>query len=390
MKHRPANRDIRISIINGLCVNHDAISTSVVGAARAIEEGLGVRPRVYTYACDFDDLDSRIVHRLSDIWLDEHFRRSDYVIYHFGVYYDLFNTIFLAPQSAARIVRFHNVTPAALLGGNAAVLIEKSLNQIANIGCADAIWADSAFNRQDLVTYGIDPAKITVEPLFVKDEILRRPSPTQMRAKADSDAPVEILFVGRFVPSKGVLDIVEAAAACAADGRKFKIRLVGNTDFSDQDYIRKVRARITALNLDPMIDFIGRVDDATLCALYQSADIFLMPSYHEGFCVPLIEAFAAGCIPLVYEAGNLGALAHDLGDVIETGDVAQLARALAARIDAMGSDPSHVTIAGKTLTRSAYDKQVQTYLETFRYKAFAKRTCQGVIAAKRWDVLNSA
>ena len=41
----------------------------------------------------------------------------------------------------------------------------------------------------------------------------------------------------------------------------------------------------------PDVHFLGHVSNADLTALYDVADVFLCASEHEGFCVPLIEAF---------------------------------------------------------------------------------------------------
>jgi glycosyltransferase involved in cell wall biosynthesis len=49
--------------------------------------------------------------------------------------------------------------------------------------------------------------------------------------------------------------------------------------------------------------FAGHVDDDELRAYYSVADIALCLSEHEGFCVPLLEAMAAGVPVAAYDAG---------------------------------------------------------------------------------------
>ena len=104
----------------------------------------------------------------------------------------------------------------------------------------------------------------------------------------------------------------------------------------------------------PDVHFLGHVSNAMLTALYDIADLFLSASEHEGFCVPLIEAFykripvvayAAAAVPMtmdgagvLYEskdprhvASILNTVLTDtaLGDEIVRGQDAALARLLA-------------------------------------------------------------
>lgn len=74
---------------------------------------------------------------------------------------------------------------------------------------------------------------------------------------------------------------------------------------------------VDGLNLAQRIDFLGRVDDATLVGLYKQATCFLFPSLHEGFGFPLIEAQRCGApvvasrIPVFLEIGGDGFEAFD-------------------------------------------------------------------------------
>jgi glycosyltransferase involved in cell wall biosynthesis len=54
--------------------------------------------------------------------------------------------------------------------------------------------------------------------------------------------------------------------------------------------LQALAARIGARD----VHFLGQVSNEQLAALYEVADLFLSASEHEGFCVPLVEAFHAG------------------------------------------------------------------------------------------------
>jgi len=64
-------------------------------------------------------------------------------------------------------------------------------------------------------------------------------------------------------------------------------------------------------DLRPNTKATGYVDGETLSALYRDASLYLAPSHHEGFGLPLLEAFACGC-PVM--CGDGGALPETAGD----------------------------------------------------------------------------
>jgi len=108
------------------------------------------------------------------------------------------------------------------------------------------------------------------------------------------------------VQSKGVLDLVQSLGILAANPTfPFEAILAGNLGFSDASYLGEVKRLIQRLGLADRVRIEGNVSDARLAELYAAADIFVMPSYHEGFCVPVLEALHAGCVPIAYRAGNL-------------------------------------------------------------------------------------
>jgi len=83
------------------------------------------------------------------------------------------------------------------------------------------------------------------------------------------------------------------------------------------------------------VHFLGHVRNEELTALYDVADLFLCASEHEGFCVPLMEAFHVG-LPVVAYAATAIPATMDGGGVLYTDkDPAHVA----AIVDAVLSDP---------------------------------------------------
>lgn len=75
---------------------------------------------------------------------------------------------------------------------------------------------------------------------------------------------------------------------------------------------------------------VGYVDDKTLSALYSCAAAYLAPSLHEGFGIPVLEAFRCGCPVIASMGGALPEVVGDAGIVVESWDSAIWAETIAS------------------------------------------------------------
>ena len=82
------------------------------------------------------------------------------------------------------------------------------------------------------------------------------------------------------------------------------------------------------LELTGHVDFAGVVDDAGLPELYAGAHAVLLPSLHEGFGLPALEALAAGVPLAVADAGALPQLVAEHGMVLPAVDATAWTEAL--------------------------------------------------------------
>jgi glycosyltransferase involved in cell wall biosynthesis len=330
---RKAGR-LNVAIISGVCVRHDALSASVRDDALAFSEPFGFHARVFTYRNEYPEIDAVEVNNVNQIGFDPYFLNCDLIVYHFGIYYEFFNLIFLGNGAAPQVVRFHNVTPRALLPQNEWPLFERSSTQMYNLQVADAIWPVSELNRQDLLEAElVSKDRIEVIPLCVGDG--------QRRGRL-TDKPVgavRLLFVGRIVKAKGLTDLVYAAAILRAKGIEFSLRIVGEMRFSQPEFVRELKGLILALKLGPHVALVGGVSDDALEGEYSRAHVLVLPSYHEGFCKPVIEALRFGCIPVTYDASNLKYVAQGLSRTVPAGDTGALAAAIAAAARSVAAVP---------------------------------------------------
>ena len=170
--------------------------------------------------------------------------------------------------------------------------LRRTLPRVA--AAADRVIAVSSDTANDLERLlGVPHSRIRVVPNGIQARFFGTPS------VEPPVSPPYILFVGTIEPRKNLPRLVEAHELFRRRGRVEKLVIVGAPGWND------VRVDRTAVEL------LGRVSDEALHALYGSASCLVIPSLHEGFGVPVVEAMAAGC-PVV--AASAGALPEVCGD----------------------------------------------------------------------------
>jgi glycosyltransferase involved in cell wall biosynthesis len=134
-------------------------------------------------------------------------------------------------------------------------------------------------------------------------------------SKPDAVEPV-ILFIGRVVPEKGADLLVKAAVRLANGKRRFKVRIVGSSNFNANDPLTayEQELRRTASQIPDHIEFIPFVDRNRVVEQYHRASIFCAPSNWDEPCsLTVPEAMACG-LPTV--AARRGGIPEVGGDAV--------------------------------------------------------------------------
>jgi phosphatidyl-myo-inositol dimannoside synthase len=92
----------------------------------------------------------------------------------------------------------------------------------------------------------------------------------------------------------------------------------------------RLRELATKLKVEPLVHFAGGVSDQELPAYYESAEVFAMPSFAEGFGLVYLEAMYHGkpCIAGNRDAAGEVVLDGETGLLVEPGNVSQIQEAL--------------------------------------------------------------
>jgi glycosyltransferase involved in cell wall biosynthesis len=166
--------------------------------------------------------------------------------------------------------------------------------------------------------YGVTPDRIAVVPPgTAKPHASRRPRPGGTRS---------LLCVASLVPRKGHVLLVDALARLR--DLDWRLLCIGSLE-RDRTTVVAVGRAISAAALDRRITLAGEWLPAMLARAYRAADIFVLPSFHEGYGMAYAEAMAHG-LPIV--ATTAGAIPETVprraGLLVPPGDPAALARAL--------------------------------------------------------------
>ena len=192
---------------------------------------------------------------------------------------------------------------------------------------ADHISADSTATKEDLVRLlGVRPDKVTVV-LLAPDPMYRRLpeaacAPILARHKLDRGF---ILFTGTLEPRKNVTGLLTAyRALCDWLPSTPSLVLAGRRGWLYQE----IFDQITMLKLADRVHFIENLPDQELAALYNAAALLVLPSFYEGFGLPVLEAMACGTPVVCSERGSLSEIAGDAALLINPDDLDGLAVAM--------------------------------------------------------------
>jgi glycosyltransferase involved in cell wall biosynthesis len=153
----------------------------------------------------------------------------------------------------------------------------------------------SEFSRQRISkVFGVDPDDITVTPEAAEDcfrPINRDAARAQVAEKLRISGPY-LLHVGDWHPRKNQVGLIRAfrELLAAHPDLPHKLVLTGKRTW----FARRVLDEIRRSGLEERIVLTDFVDDDILPALYNAADVFIFPSFYEGFGLPALEAMACG------------------------------------------------------------------------------------------------
>jgi len=201
-----------------------------------------------------------------------------------------------------------------------------------NARTAAHVIADSQATKRDLVEYGYaTPDKVTVvypgydetfAPVLDSDRL------ASIRQRYDlPDA--YIVHVGTLQPRKNLAGLLDARAELTRKARPTHLAIAGKKGWLYESLF----ARVRQLRLQDTVHFLGYVPQQDLPALITGARVFVLPSFYEGFGLPVLEAMACGTPVICSDVSSLPEVAGDAAVLVPPHDTEQLVQALRRLLD---------------------------------------------------------
>ena len=143
---------------------------------------------------------------------------------------------------------------------------------------------------------------------------------SKLSRKNDAD-PVNLLFVGAMGKLKGEMDLVQALAILKNSGDQVKATFLG---YGSGD----LGIHCEAMGVAGLIEYMGAIPMDERIKYFNSADIFVLPTYAEAMPMSVIEAMAAGLPTVTTTVGGIPELINDGEDglLVQPGDIDALAK----------------------------------------------------------------
>jgi glycosyltransferase involved in cell wall biosynthesis len=170
------------------------------------------------------------------------------------------------------------------------------------LGMSDLICVEGEVYLELFASYGKDMLYL---PNYVDDDMVAQ----------DALAPagqINLVFLGRIVPEKGIETVIDCARALQAKGRNPHIKVIGR---GDDAYV----ARLKASSKDLPVLWLGAISHAKISTNLRDGHFFVFPTYHrgEGHSNALTEAMSQGLVPLATDNGFNRQVIADAGVVFD-------------------------------------------------------------------------
>jgi len=302
----------------------DAVSNQAM-AIHTLLERWGLESRIFAY--DMDEYGRRYA-SFDTAYREFAGNEEDLLIFHYALYCD--NYRYYLESRNRKVLIYHNITPPGFYEyfyPEAVRLCTLGRDLLPQLALCDLALGDSDFNRRELVEAGFPAEKTGVLPINPPLGKLDGVEEDTGLARWLGDGRTNLLYVGRAVPNKKLEDVIKLFY-CYHRGVNALSRLVFAGPLPVNTYYSALLSLARRMGIEDRVFFLGKVSDGGLKACYRYSHYYVSMSEHEGFCVPLLEAFHFGLPVLAYAAGAVPETMGGAGVLFDVKDFALLAEFL--------------------------------------------------------------
>ncbi len=194
---------------------------------------------------------------------------------------------------------------------------------------AAKVLAVSEFSRRSILeAYGIDESKVVVVPNAASSHFHPQPreaAAARVRERFGIVGPF-VLTVGDLQPRKNHIGLIRAFENLMRAEPRLRHQLV----FVGKDtwHSKEVHEAAARSPLSGRIRFTGFVSDEDLVTFYCASDLFVFPSFYEGFGLPILEAMACGRAVACSNTSAIPEVADSAALLFDPGSAPEMARAM--------------------------------------------------------------
>ena len=305
---KPGVHQVVASFASGDAIGNEVLGINRVLTAAGFESRIIVEtanPELAHLTVDYRDA-------LDDLHDD------DLLIHHFSIGSRSSRTAFALPNRMMLV--YHNITPPEYFVGVHPWLARQCYHGRRELHACrhrmELAVGDSEYNRVELEALGFPATGVLP---IVPDFSHLEATPHSFVLDAFDDDLTNVLFVGRVVPNKRPDQIIRFFSAYQKLFNPDSRLILAGSYVQFEGYLAQLHQLVASLGARNVC-FFGQAGNAEVTALYDVADLFLCASEHEGFCVPLVEAFFKRVPVLAYAAAAVPATMDGAGILFDTVD----------------------------------------------------------------------
>lgn len=176
--------------------------------------------------------------------------------------------------------------------------------------------------------YRISPERVVVAPNGIGNELSPLSPDELQRVDLSSVVPAGsryLMTLSTLEPRKNLAGLLQAFALLRPNQPGLKLLVVGARGWKESPVFETVRS----LGIEDDVIFAGYVEDALIGPLLQRAELFVLPSFVEGFGIPVLEAMTVGAPVACSGTSSLPEVAGEAAFFFPPDDPARMAEVLA-------------------------------------------------------------
>jgi glycosyltransferase involved in cell wall biosynthesis len=147
------------------------------------------------------------------------------------------------------------------------------------------------FHPEELQRRGWKFARVLQDTGFLNEDL-------NIARVIQTERPIDACFIGRVAPSKGVMDLLDVWSMVTTARQSSRLVIAGSK--YSESFERKVNRVINQKGLRANVERLGYLSNDDKARLLSRAQLFVFPSYEEGWSLGVMEAALHGCVPVLY------------------------------------------------------------------------------------------